>query len=110
MTNPKIKTIDVHELKNKRDMQPDLKLIDVREIDEWQELRIPGAIHMPKDEITHLIQNKIADKTEPVYLYCRGGVRSLFAAQCLLDQGYEEVYSVNGGIMEWAMSGYPIEQ
>lgn len=108
MTKPNVKTIDVHQLKNKMDTNPDLCLIDVRELDEWQEVRIPGAHHIPKDVITTHIASQVSDKSHPIYLHCRGGVRSLYAAQCLLDIGYEEVYSVDGGIMEWAMFGYPI--
>lgn len=105
-----IHTINVHELKNKMDLNPDLCLVDVRELDEWQEARIPGALHIPKDEIALHIEAHVADKATPVYLHCRGGVRSLYAAQSLLDLGYKEVYSVDGGIVEWAMFGYPIEQ
>jgi rhodanese-related sulfurtransferase len=105
-----IKTIDVHQLKHKMDAQPDLCLIDVRELEEWQEIRIPGALHMPKNDISVHIKDKIANKAHPIYLHCRGGVRSLYAAQCLMDIGYQEVYSVDGGIIEWAMYGYPIEE
>lgn len=110
MTKPNIKTIDVHELKSKMDAHPDLCLIDVREPEEWETARIPGAFHIPKDVITVHIHTKVSDKTQPIYLHCRGGVRSLYAAQCLLDAGYEEVYSVDGGIIEWAMFGYPISK
>lgn len=110
MTNPNIKTINVHELKNKMEQNPDLCLIDVREQEEWQSVRIPKAIHIPKDTILSSIEAKIPDKNCPIYLHCKGGVRSLYAAQCLMDLGYQEVYSVEGGIMEWAMSGYPVEQ
>ncbi len=109
MTKPNVKTIDVHQLKNKMDTNPDLCLIDVRELDEWQEVRIPGAHHIPKDNIASHITSKVSDKSRPIYLHCRGGVRSLYAAQCLIDIGYEEVYSVDGGIMEWAMYGYPVK-
>ena len=110
MTNHSIKTIDVHQLKNKMDAQPNLCLIDVRELDEWDTAHIPGAIHIPKDVITSGIESTVADKTQPIYLHCRGGVRSLYAAQCLMDIGYKEVYSVDGGIVEWAMFGYPVHE
>lgn len=110
MTNPKIKTIDVHQLKNKMEQDEKLCLIDVREQDEWQAVRIPNAIHIPKDNISSQIEAQVPNKNHPIYLHCKGGVRSLYAAQCLMDLGYNEVYSVDGGIMEWAMFGYPIEQ
>jgi rhodanese-related sulfurtransferase len=109
-TKQDIKTVDVHYLKNKMETQPNLCLIDVREIEEWQEVRIPQALHIPQLNIVNTVCSTITDKTQPIYLYCRGGVRSLYAAQCLMDIGYKEIYSVDGGIMEWAMFGYPIEQ
>lgn len=104
----KIETINVHELKQKMDNQADLCLIDVREVEEWQALHIPGAILIPKNEISSKIASKVKDKMQTIYLHCRSGVRSLYAAQILLDAGYENVYSVDGGIMEWAMYGYPV--
>lgn len=110
MTKPEIKTIDVHELKSKMESESDCCLIDVRELEEWHDIRIPGALHIPKDQISVIIQTKVVDPDKPVYLHCRSGVRSLYAAQCMIDLGYQQVYSVNGGIMEWAMYGYPIEQ
>ncbi len=110
MTNLDIATLSVHELKKRRDADPDLCLIDVRENDEWQALRIPGALHIPKDEITTRIEHKIPGRDHPVYLHCRGGVRSLYAAQCLLEMGYTEVYSIDGGITEWERCGYPVEK
>lgn len=107
--NQKIKTIDVHELKSLRDQTPELYVIDVREQHEWDVVRIPNAIHIPKDEITNKITETVADKNQAVYIHCRSGVRSLYAAQCLIDMGYENVYSVEGGISEWAINGYPVE-
>lgn len=106
----KIKTIDVHELKSIMDKNKNLYLIDVRELEEWQEIRIPGAHLIPQGVLAEQITSHINDKSLPVYLHCRGGVRSLHAAQFLLNLGYQEVYSVDGGIMEWARFGYPIEQ
>lgn len=109
MFNNKIATIDVHQLNDLRDKNPDLCLIDVREIHEWQEVRIPGAIHIPKDVITAHIEKHATDRDQPVYLHCRSGVRSLYAASALAEMGYSKVYSVNGGIMEWSECGYLVE-
>ena len=110
MTNHDIKTIDVHELKNRMDAHPNLCLIDIRELEEWQVLHIPDALHIPQNDISSRIESKISDKTHPIYLHCRSGVRSLYAAQCLMDLGYKHVFSVDGGIVEWAMFGYPVEK
>ena len=110
MTDHKVNTISVHELKKRREADPKLCIIDVREVNEWQEQRIPGALHIPKDTIITAIAAQVPEKDCPIYLHCLGGVRSLHAANNLHDLGYKEVYSVEGGIAEWARSGYPIEK
>lgn len=110
MTEQSFKTISVQELKELIDQEPQLCLIDVRELHEWKMGRIPGAILIPKDEITVCIQDKVNDQNQAIYLHCRSGVRSAFAAQCLAQMGYKDVYSVEGGIMDWAMAGYPVEE
>lgn len=110
MNKPNVKHINVHELKRLMETYPNLCLIDVREIPEWQEARIPCAVHIPKDQILSGIQDIMTDKNQPIYLHCRSGVRSAYAAQLLIDEGYNEVYTVDGGIMDWATYGYPIEQ
>lgn len=110
MTEIKIKTIDVHELKKCRDADPTLCLIDVRELNEWKVLHIPGALHIPKDELTSQIAANIPQLDKPIFLHCKGGMRSLYAAHCLMEMGYQEVYSVDGGIDEWAIFGYPVAE
>lgn len=109
MTNHKINTVTVHELKKRLEAYPHLCIIDVREDHEWQEQRIPGAMHIPKDKLITNIAANVPENDRPIYLHCRGGVRSLQAANYLLDLGYKEVYSVEGGIAEWANAGYPTE-
>jgi len=108
MTNHNIKTINVHELKHQLDVNTNLCLIDVREQEEWDMLHIPNACHIPKDSLPSCIESKVPNKNYPIYLHCKAGVRSLYAAQCLVDMGYQEVYSVDGGITEWSQSGYPV--
>ncbi|MBA2709388.1 MAG: rhodanese-like domain-containing protein [Tatlockia sp.] len=110
MTEPKIQRIDVHELKKRLDADSSIRLIDVREDHEWKALRIPAAIHIPKDEIADKIGTVFPEREVAIYLHCKGGVRSLHAASCLIDLGYKEVYSVDGGIAEWEMVGYPVEK
>lgn len=108
MTDHNIATIDVHELKNRLAKNSELLVIDVREAHEWQEGHLPSARHVPKDELSRHMASITTDKQQPIYLYCKGGVRSLYAAHALMDIGYQNVYSINGGIMDWVHSGYPI--
>ena len=109
MTNHKVNTISVHELKKRCENNPNICLIDVREDSEWQEQHIPGALHIPKDKLAALIATKVPALNCPIYLHCHAGMRSLNAANNLLALGYQEVYSIDGGISEWEKAGYPIE-
>lgn len=109
MSHTPVKTIDVHALKQCHEQNPQLCLIDVREIHEWEEQHIPYARHIPKDSLAATITTIAPDKHQPIYLHCRSGTRSLWAGERLVEMGYTDVYSVKGGILDWFQSGYPIE-
>lgn len=110
MNDSSIPSIDVHELNDLRNAHPDLTIIDVREQHEWDQIHIPGAIHIPKDAIADKIKDHCQDTKAAIYLHCRSGVRSVEAAQNLKAMGYSNLYSVSGGIMEWAMAGYEVKE
>ena len=84
-------------------------LVDVRELDEWTEGRIPGAIHLPRGFLESRIEQAAPDRAQPIILYCAAGNRSAFAAKTLADLGYESVSSLAGGYTDWKRSGLPTE-
>ena len=84
-------------------------LVDVRELDEWTEGRIPGAIHLPRGFLESRIEQAAPDRTQPIVLYCAAGNRSAFAAKTLAELGYESVSSLAGGYTDWKRSGLPTE-
>ncbi len=43
-------------------------------------------------------------------LYCRSGARSFQACQFLRQNGYDQVFNLNGGIISWAQQGLPVVQ
>jgi rhodanese-related sulfurtransferase len=81
-------------------------LIDVRGAGEHEAAHIAGdrliTFDRLKDEAESL------PKDAPVVLYCRSGDRSGAAVQALRASGYD-AYSIEGGILEWAEKGLPIE-
>lgn len=104
-----IKTISVLDLKKCMD-QSVIYLIDVREHYEWQMMRIPSSIHIPKDQLSERIGHYVIDSNQPIYLLCMAGIRSLYAAENLLRLGYQNVYSVDGGLVDWVNHGFPVEK
>lgn len=84
-------------------------LVDIREQNEWDEARIPGATLKPMSSINDWYQDLPRDQT--VILYCRSGQRSSQAVNALVSQaGFENVLNMTGGIIAWADAGLPIEQ
>jgi sulfur-carrier protein adenylyltransferase/sulfurtransferase len=63
-------------------------VVDVRELDEWTEGRIPGAIHISRGNLESRIEQAAPDHSQPVLLYCAAGNRSAFAAKSLEELGY----------------------
>ena len=49
------------------------------------------------------------DKTKPIFVYCRVGGRSAKAADKLSQMGFKEVYNLEGGIIQWTESGFPVK-
>jgi sulfur-carrier protein adenylyltransferase/sulfurtransferase len=84
-------------------------LVDVREREEWQQGRIPGAVHVPRGHLESRIEQAAPERSRPVLLYCSAGNRSAFAAKTLRDLGYERAISLAGGYTDWQRSGLPTE-
>ena len=84
-------------------------LVDIRELEEWSEGRIPGAIHISRGNLESRIEQAAPDRSRPILLYCAAGNRSAFAAKTLEELGYEHVTSLAGGYVDWKRSGLPTE-
>ena len=83
-------------------------LVDVREADEWSQGHAPRSIFIPRGFLELRIEEKVADKSAEVLLYCAGGTRSALAAKSLRELGYTRVASVAGGFGKWKEAGLPI--
>ena len=91
----------------RRLVEDDAVLVDVRRPDEWDLAHIPGALHLPQQELLARVA-EVGPPETPVVVYCRVGNRSLFAAAALRKLGYDAV-SIAGGIEAWAEAGLPVE-
>lgn len=75
-------------------------ILDVRTIDEYNELHIRGAICIPVDTIDESISDFLPDTGQVILVYCRSGNRSRQASEKLAALGYTNVYEF-GGINTW---------
>ena len=68
-------------------------VVDVRTFDEFSAGHLPGALHIPYDEIEARIA-EIGPKSEAVLVYCKSGRRSAVAARALEKAGFQLVYDL----------------
>ncbi len=87
--------------------EKDALFVDVREVEEYAQARIPGATLVPLSEF--LARYGEIPKDRPVVLYCRTGNRSWQAAAWLAGQGYQNVLNLEGGIVRWYRAGLPVD-
>src|SRR3989338_7689290 len=84
-------------------------IIDVRDIENYNEAHIPGAINIPRGLLELKIEKIIPDKTTPIVCQCGGGTRSLLSAHSLQLLGYTRTASMAGGFKKWKEEGLPVE-
>jgi rhodanese-related sulfurtransferase len=83
-------------------------MIDIREQNEWDESRIPGAILKPMSVINDWWQD--LPREQKVILQCRTGSRSAQATHALITQaGFDNVFNLTGGIIAWAQDGLDVD-
>lgn len=83
---------------------PGVKLIDVREDNEWLAGHAAGADHLGKGIIERDIEKHVPDKSTELIVYCGGGYRSALVADVLQKMGYTNVFSMAGGWKAWKES------
>lgn len=86
--------------KARMDSGDPIVVLDVREVSEYEEEHIPGAILLPLGQVADEAPTKLTDKNQEILVYCRSGMRSQMAAKKLAALGYNAVYDF-GGIMSW---------
>ena len=77
-----------------------IKVIDVREPDEYQIAHVNGVPLLPLAELPKRFTE--LDPNTQYLIHCKSGIRSLKAVKFLKEQGFKYVKSVKGGISAWA--------
>ncbi len=77
-------------------------VLDVRTPEEYDEGFIPNAININIYDSQFFIDevNKL-NKKDFIHVYCRSGSRSFQACEIIKQFGFENVYNLEGGIIEW---------
>ncbi len=83
----------------------DAQILDVRTPEEYNSLHLDNAVNNNINDADFDKKLSNLDKNKPVFVYCLAGARSAKAAARLTEQGFTEVYNMNGGITKWNASG-----
>lgn len=80
-------------------------IVDVRDLEEYKESHIPGAINIPV--ATFASQSEVLDKKKKIIVYCNSGGRSYNAYRKLMKLGYK---NINQAIFfDWKEEGLPVQ-
>lgn len=85
--------------------QEDIFFLDVRQPEEWNEYHAPNSTLIPLGELAARVNEVPRDKK--IVVVCRSGNRSQEGRDILLNAGFENVTSMNGGLVNWQQAGYP---
>ncbi len=78
-------------------------LLDVREPDEWAAGHAPDAHHIPMMEVPARLAEVPADSD--VVVVCRSGARSGQVVGYLMNQGWDNLSNLDGGMRAWSAAG-----
>lgn len=78
-------------------------LVDVREHDEWEYCRLPGAVLRPLSDIASW-EAELASHSGELVIYCHHGVRSARVCSRLMALGHAGPINLAGGIDRWSMT------
>ncbi|WP_233218614.1 rhodanese-like domain-containing protein [Deinococcus arcticus] len=99
---------DVTPQEGQRRVQAGALLVDVREQNEYDEVRAHGAQLLPLSEFE--ARHSELPRDRELVMICRSGARSARAGEFLKAQGYTQVVNLAGGTMAWVNDGLPHTQ
>ncbi|HEX9638398.1 MAG TPA: rhodanese-like domain-containing protein [Acidobacteriota bacterium] len=82
------------------------RVLDVRTPLEFEGGHVPGALHIPVDQIEQRCR-EVPSGSQRLFVVCMGGTRSAVACEILADKGYDNLVNIEDGMSAWRG---PIEQ
>jgi len=103
--------ISVAELCEKLLGSPAPLVLDVRTLtaEALEARRIPGALHLPLQELPRRLKELPRDREIILYCSCPHEASAAQAALLLMNNGFKRVRPLSGGIDAWITAGYTIE-
>jgi len=104
----RIKEVTPSEAMRMREDDLSIVYLDVREPNEWNLGRIPGAFFIARGNLESRIEATIPREMK-IIIYCARGNRSALAADTLQQMGYSDVASMSQGFIGWVDAGGEVE-
>ena len=92
---------------NDPETYPNLIILDVRTLSEYEENHINSSILIPHDVLRIQIDELINYKDVEIIVHCRSGSRSKIGVNILISNNFTKVYNMLGGINSWIEADYP---
>lgn len=86
--------------------QTEATLVDIRDPQSFALAHPRDAFHLTNDTLNTFIKEH--ECTQPILVMCYHGISSQGVAQYLINQGFEQVYSIDGGFEAWQHAHLPI--
>jgi len=91
-------------------LKKSMQLVDVRTPNEYKSGHITNAININYYDQDFSTQIGKLNKSKPIYVYCRSGVRSKYSSEILKKLGFKKIYNLKGGILNWNAQKLPLKK
>ena len=88
--------------------EADFVILDVRTPGEFRSERIDGAVLVDYNSGNFRSELRALDREKTYLVYCRTGNRSGGAVRAMKEEGFRNVYHLDGGIVNWKEAGFPV--
>jgi rhodanese-related sulfurtransferase len=105
-TTPQVGASEAVQLINRRDAL----VLDVRDKGEFAAGRIPNARNIPMPELGGRLRELEKFKARPIVITCQSGMRSASVCGLLRKNGFNEVFTLRGGLNGWVEASLPVEK
>jgi rhodanese-related sulfurtransferase len=83
-------------------------VLDVRTAEEFEAAHVPGAIHIPYDEVANHLDSLETFRERGLVVYCRSGKRAGDAERVLQEAGFERLWDLEGHMLSWQANDLPL--
>jgi thiosulfate sulfurtransferase len=96
---PAFQHLSVNQLIHLQQENSQLQVVDIRDSASFEAGHIPSSTNLTNENLAAYISD--ADMDQPLIVVCYHGISSQNAAQYLHEQGFDDVYSLDGGFQAW---------